>query len=56
VGDRSKTMSQEHTSSPVTRQWIGVLSAERVGQIWRQSDHAELLRNLRLADELTFSF
>jgi len=46
-------MSQEHTSSPVTRQWIGVLSEQRVGQTWRPADHEELLRNLRLADELT---
>lgn len=46
-------MSHERMSSPVTRQWIGVLSEQRVGQTWRPSDHEELLRNLRLADELT---
>lgn len=45
-------MSYERISSPVTRQWIGALSEERIGQIWRRSDHEELLRNLRLADEL----
>lgn len=46
-------MSDERISDTVTRQWIGALSEERVGQTWRLSDHQELLRNLRLADELT---
>ena len=46
-------MSQEPTSSLVNRKWIGVLSEERIGQTWRQSDHDQLIRNLRLADELT---
>lgn len=30
-----------------------MLSEQRVGQTWRSADHEELLRNLRLADELT---
>ncbi len=46
-------MSDKHTPSPVTREWIGALSEKRIGQTWRLSDHEELLRNLRLADELT---
>lgn len=35
------------------RAWIGGASAERVGQIWREEDHAALVRNMRAADKLT---
>lgn len=35
------------------RTWICDLSAERVGQTWREEDQAALVRNLRAADRLT---
>ncbi len=35
------------------RGWICEASAERVGQIWRDEDHAALVRNMRAADKLT---
>ena len=35
------------------RSWIGEASAERVGQTWREEDHAALVRNMRSADKLT---
>ena len=35
------------------RKWIGDVSAERVGQLWRAEDHEALLRTMRAADELT---
>jgi hypothetical protein len=35
------------------RKWIGDVSAERVGQIWRAEDHEALLRAMRAADEVT---
>jgi hypothetical protein len=33
------------------RKWIGDVSAERVGQVWRTEDHEALLRAMRVADE-----
>jgi hypothetical protein len=35
------------------RTWICDASAERVGQTWREEDHAALVRNMRAADRLT---
>lgn len=35
------------------RRWIGDVSAERVGQLWRTEDHQALLSTMRAADELT---
>jgi hypothetical protein len=35
------------------RTWICEASAERVGQTWREEDHAALVRNMRAADRLT---
>ena len=35
------------------RTWISEASAERVGQTWREEDHAALVRNMRAADKLT---
>ena len=37
------------------RKWVGDVSAERVGQVWRPEDHEALLRAMRAADELTFA-
>ena len=37
------------------RKWIGDVSAERVGQLWRAEDHEVLLRTMRAADELTLA-
>ncbi len=39
--------------SLAVRGWIGEASAERVGQIWRDEDHAVLVRNMRAANRLT---
>jgi hypothetical protein len=35
------------------RKWIGDISAERVGEIWRAEDHEALLTTLRNADQVT---
>jgi hypothetical protein len=35
------------------RRWIGDISAERVGHVWRTEDHEALLSTMRAADELT---
>ena len=37
------------------RKWIGDVSAERVGQMWRAEDHEALLRAMRAADELSLA-
>jgi len=37
------------------RKWIGDVSAERIGQLWRAEDHEALLRTMRAADELTLA-
>jgi hypothetical protein len=47
-------MSQEQFNPAVAaRKWIGDVSAERVGQLWRSEDHEVLLTTMRAADELT---
>ena len=43
-------------SGPIAvRKWIGDVSAERVGQLWRAEDHEALIRTMRAADELTLA-
>lgn len=37
------------------RLWIGDVSAERVGKVWRAEDHEALLSTMRAADELTLA-
>ena len=39
----------------MVRKWIGDVSAERVGQVWRAEDHEALIRTMRAADELTLA-
>lgn len=49
-------MSQEPSNPAVTaRKWIGDVSAERVGQLWRAEDHEVLLTTMRAVDELTLA-
>jgi hypothetical protein len=49
-------MSQlECNSALMVRKWIGDVSAERVGQLWRAEDHEALIRTMRAADELTLA-
>lgn len=49
-------MSQlECNSALMVRKWIGDVSAERVGQVWRAEDHEALIRTMRAADELTLA-
>ena len=37
------------------RKWIGDVSAERIGQVWRAEDHEALLWTMRAADDLTLA-
>ncbi len=40
-------MSQEQSNPAVTaRKWIGDVSAERIGQLWRAEDHEVLLTTM----------
>ena len=49
-------MTCRESVGPITvRKWIGDVSAERVGQLWRAEDHEALLRTMRAADELTLA-
>ena len=49
-------MTCGESAGPITvRKWIGDVSAERVGQMWRAEDHEALLRAMRAADELTLA-
>lgn len=49
-------MACSESVGPITvRKWIGDVSAERVGQLWRAEDHEALLRTMRAADELTLA-
>jgi hypothetical protein len=43
----------EGNGAPARRKWIGDISAERVGEIWRPEDHEALLATLRGADQVT---
>ena len=45
----------ESVGPMAVRKWIGDVSAERVGQLWREEDHEALLRTMRAADELTLA-
>lgn len=48
--------SQEQLNPAIgARKWIGEISAERVGQIWRAEDHEALLTTMHAADELTLA-
>jgi hypothetical protein len=49
-------MKQEQFNLAIAaRKWIGDISAERVGQLWRAEDHEVLLTTMRAADELTLA-
>ena len=49
-------VKQGELNGPITvRKWIGDVSADRVGQVWRAEDHEALLRTMRAADELTLA-
>jgi hypothetical protein len=49
-------MTCGESAGPIAvRKWIGDVSAERVGQLWRAEDHEALIRTMRAADELTFA-
>jgi hypothetical protein len=45
----------ESVGPVAVRKWIGDVSAERVGQLWRSEDHEALLRTMHAADELTLA-
>lgn len=47
------TIQVEPSAAQVARKWIGEVSAERVGNVWREEDHEALMRTLRAADDLT---
>ena len=49
----SETSQCDCNIALIVRKWIGDVSAERVGQIWRAEDHEALIRAMRAADELT---
>src|ERR1700719_2305143 len=49
-------VTQGELNGPIAvRKWIGDVSADRVGQVWRAEDHEALLRTMRAADELTLA-
>src|SRR3981081_4855430 len=49
-------VTQDELSGPLAvRKWIGDVSADRIGQVWRAEDHEALLRTMRAADELTLA-
>src|SRR5260370_41146497 len=49
-------VTQDELNGPIAvRKWIGDVSADRVGQVWRAEDHEALLRTMRAADELTLA-
>lgn len=39
-------------ASPKAGRWVGDISAERVGNLWRPEDHEAVIHNLRAADRL----
>ncbi len=51
----SEVTQGELNGSIAVRKWIGDVSADRVGQVWRAEDHEALLRTMRAADELTLA-
>src|SRR5438105_4627729 len=54
-GVMSEVTQGELNGSIAVRKWIGDVSADRVGQVWRAEDHEALLRTMRAADELTLA-
>src|SRR5271154_2906958 len=54
-GVMSEVKQGELNGSIAVRKWIGDVSADRVGQVWRAEDHEALLRTMRAADELTLA-
>jgi hypothetical protein len=49
-------VGNEHSNpASAARKWIGEISAERIGQMWRTEDHEALSRTMRAADELTLA-
>ena len=49
-------MTCGESAGPIAvRKWIGDVSAERVGQMWRAEDHEVLIRSMRAADELSLA-
>ena len=42
----------ERNGAPAGRKWIGDVSTERVGEIWRREDHEVLMTTLRGVDEV----
>jgi hypothetical protein len=51
----SEVKQGELNGSIAVRKWIGDVSADRVGRVWRAEDHEALLRTMRAADELTLA-
>src|ERR1700736_214574 len=51
-GVMSEVTQGELNGSIAVRKWIGDVSADRVGQVWRAEDHEALLRTMRAADDL----
>src|SRR6202795_3955973 len=54
-GVMSEVTQGELNGSIAVRKWIGDVSADRVGQVWRAEEHEALLRTMRAADELTLA-
>ena len=56
---RKEAMSEaahSESAGPIAvRKWIGDVSAERIGQVWRAEDHEALLWTMRAADDLTLA-
>ena len=49
-------VTQGELGGPIAvRKWIGDVSTDRIGQLWRAEDHEALLRTMRAADELTLA-
>src|ERR1700677_341307 len=54
-GVMSEVTQGELNGSIAVRKWIGDVSADRVGHVWRAEDHEALLRAMRAADERTLA-
>ena len=49
-------VTHSESGGPIAvRKWIGDVSAERIGQVWRAEDHEALLWTMRAADDLTLA-
>jgi hypothetical protein len=51
----SEVMNSESGGPVAVRKWIGDVSADRIGQVWRAEDHEALLWTMRAADDLTLA-